>query len=126
MIQLERHSEKAHLFHITTESCLESILREGIRASEYGDLEVDGNGGYGVYAVRDAALHASLLQELGSFGERLFAIRFETAGEWYECTGETAPEDSEEDGDFEPCHIGYVVLPYDIAPRCIKRVDPVR
>ena len=126
MIKLEKHAESAELAHVTAEDRIGSILTEGIRASEYGDLEVDGNGGYGVYAVRDIARHASLLRELGACGDRLRAVRFEAPGEWYECVAETVPEDYDDDPDtFAPYHLGYVVLPYDVAPEHIRGVDAI-
>ena len=68
MIELKKHTTKTELLHITSKSCLESILKDGIVVSDFGDLEVDGNDGYGVYAIKDIKYHPDLIEEL-SFKE---------------------------------------------------------
>lgn len=120
MITLEKHTNKTELIHLTTEFRLKSILMNGIQASHFGDLEVNGNDGYGVYAVRSLALHADLIDELSWSNEPLYAITFTTPAEWYECVNETPPDDYDEDEEFIPLHIGYIVLPYNIDKQFIK------
>lgn len=119
MVKLRKHTEKVDLIHITSETYVESIKKNGIRASAYGDLEVNGNDGYGVYAVKDVGKHQELIEELSFCGEALYAVIFAAPGEWYECVSETKPEDYDS---FVPIHIGYVVLPYNIGKQYIKEI----
>lgn len=122
MITLEKHTEEITLIHITTESSVNSIRENGITASEYGDLEVNGNDGFGVYAIRSLEAHKDLIQELSLNQEQLYAVEFKPCGDWYECIDETEPEDDIEDDSFVPYHIGYVVCPYDIPKENITKI----
>lgn len=122
MITLVKKTNKTNLIHITTKSCVDSILKNGIVASEYGDLEVNGNDGYGVYAIKSINSHPDLIEELAFSKEPLYAVIFSNPAEWYECTDETRQENDEEDNAFVPFHIGYIVLPYNIDKQFIKKL----
>lgn len=122
MGELIKHTEKVDLIHIAFETYVESIKKNGIRASAYGDLEVNGIDGYGVYAVKDVGKHQELIEELSFCGEALYSVIFAAPGEWYECVSETKPEDYDDDDSFVPIHIGYVVLPYNIEKQYIKEI----
>lgn len=113
---LQKNCHKEDLIHITAESRLDSILKCGICASQFGDLEVDGNDGYGVYAVKNIAVHPDLLDiiALDYCNEPIYGVVFEPAAEWYECI-----EDPSED----PYHVGYVVVPYSVMPENIKKIQ---
>lgn len=120
-MKLQKHTEAVTLIHITLESCLDTILKNGIKASEYGDLEVNGNDGFGVYAVRNIEQHDSLIYELSLLDEPLYAVYFETPSEWYECIAEEI-----DDEDDEPIsHIGYIVLPYNVPATFIRKTQKI-
>lgn len=121
---LTEHSENIELIHITTQSCLESICHSGIACSEYGDLDINGNDGRGIYALRNPYDHEDLLNELSLLGEPLYLILFKTNGlPWFECTDEILDREDIED-DMKPVHIGYInVLADVIAPENIMSVQ---
>ena len=122
---LEVHSEKEILYHLTDKANIDNILANGILPSGHGDLEVCGNDGKGVYAIKsldDMDYVISLAGWLCDI-ENTLIVQFNTVGNWYVCIDEIVEEDDgcEEDIEFDDCpelkpHYGYVVHP-DVVPK---------
>lgn len=110
-IVLKKRTDNVELVHITTVNRLDSIRKNGILASEYGDLEIENNDGAGVYAIRNDKEMIEKVIHNHFFGEEdLAIIHFHYEGEFYECVEEHFTEDDyEEYGD--PIHEGYIVIP---------------
>lgn len=108
---MKKRTGPIELVHITSADRILSIQKEGIFASEYGDLSVN-NDGAGVYAIRndDEMIQKVVQNHFFLEKEALYGICFQHVGEYYECVDEIFDEeDYEEYG--EPMHKGNIVIP---------------
>lgn len=130
---LEAHSEESTLYHLTFNETVEYIKTKGILPSQYGDIEIEGNDGRGVYCVEnldDLDYIMSLAGWLIGI-ENTSVIEFKTAGNWYKCINEivedTGDEDCEDEFDCADSlpHYGYVVHPDAIPKENIVSTKPL-
>ena len=109
---LKQHNDTIRLVHLTTEDRIESIKKNGLLPSEYGDLSVGDNDGAGIYAIRsqvDAV--KTLVKDHFSFcDETIFAVCFDYSGPYYECVDVILEEDDDE-LENPLNHKGYIVIP---------------
>lgn len=85
---LKKKSGPVQLLHVTRTASLESIMRDGIRASKCGLLSVNGSSGAGIYAIpNDLDTLRRLIARCfpQDDPEDLIVILFSYSGEYYEC-----------------------------------------
>lgn len=85
---LKKKSGPVQLLHVTRTASLESIMRDGIRASKCGLLSVNGRNGAGIYAIpNDLDTLRRLIARCfpQDDPENLIVILFSYSGEYYEC-----------------------------------------
>lgn len=85
---LKKKSGPVQLLHVTRTASLESIMRDGIRASKCGLFSVNGRNGAGIYAIpNDLDTLRRLIARCfpQDDPEDLIVILFSYSGEYYEC-----------------------------------------
>lgn len=119
--------EPVVLIHVTTGDRVESIRAHGLKTSEFGDIDIIGNDGAGLYAMLpDYASARQLASDLVP-GEPAYAVIFRYEQTHFICDGVT--ERDEEDSPPDYCK-GYVVIPADVgsvvvAPDTITVICPL-
>jgi len=108
---IQKRNQSVELCHLTTSDRVESILRTGIKASEYGDFQATGDDGAGVYAVLPDKAAIRRVQDWLFFGDQnVTLVKFRYDGEYWECT-----EDDEEWDCAQSCEdasrVGQILIP---------------
>ena len=113
--KMRKSSGPAVLLHITTEDRIESIRATGLKASDFGDIDVVRNDGAGLYAVLPQRSVADPLVCDLFCGEEVYGILFEHEGDYFICDGventDWNDDRGDSDGSDSSFSSGYVVIP---------------
>ena len=120
---LEVHHEQEVLYHLTTKDRVKSIKDSGLIPSMFGDMDVDGNDGQGVYAVLAFNENPELAAEIKGADDKIAVVKFKTSDKWYRCIRDY---DYEKDKEERVNRQDYIIHPSAIPVEDIKDVFMVK